>query len=52
MCLGKKKKAKSAQQENNEWAEKFGTGGAKVIRETVDANIEDYEYLKQYALKV
>ena len=52
MCLCKKKKAKTAQEENDEWTVKFGEEGAKVVRETVDANIEDYEYLKQYALKV
>ena len=48
----KGKKIKSRQEEDAEWLEKYGEKGAKVIRETVDANIEDYEYLKQFALKV
>jgi len=38
--------------ENKEWAEKYGEKEAKVIRETVDANIPDYEYLKSFALRV
>ena len=48
----KKKEAKSTSDENLEWTKIYGEKGAKVIRETVDANIEDYEYLKQFALKV
>lgn len=48
----KKKKSKSKEVENAEWAEKFGEEAAKVIRETVDANVADYEYLKQFAMKV
>ncbi|KAL8794186.1 MAG: hypothetical protein Q9195_003254 [Heterodermia aff. obscurata] len=47
----KKKKVKSVHDEDDEWVERFGEKGAKVIRETVNANIEDYEYLKQFALK-
>jgi hypothetical protein len=35
-----------------EWTEKFGAEGAKVIKKTVDDNVEDYEYLKQFALQV
>lgn len=38
--------------ENKEWAKKYGEDEAKVIRETVDANIPDYEYLKSFALQV
>jgi len=49
--LGKKKNGKTEQEEDAEWAEKFGAKGAKVIRAAVDANIEDYEYLRQFALK-
>jgi len=48
----KKKQPKSKESEDSEWLEKFGAKGAKVIRETVDANVEDYEYLKQFALRV
>lgn len=40
------------EQENAEWTEKFGEAGAKVIRETVDKNIPDYEYLKGFAINV
>ncbi|KAM0798882.1 hypothetical protein BDR22DRAFT_808468 [Usnea florida] len=45
-----KKKAKSDEEEDREWLEKFGAEGAKVIRQTVNANVKDYEYLKQFAL--
>lgn len=47
----KKKKVKSKHEEDAEWKEKFGEEAAKVIRETVDANIKDYEHLKQFALR-
>ncbi|KAL9045671.1 MAG: hypothetical protein Q9214_001323 [Letrouitia sp. 1 TL-2023] len=43
---------KSDTEQYNEWAEKYGEEGAQVIQRTVDANIEDYEYMKQFALKV
>ncbi|KAL8935713.1 MAG: hypothetical protein Q9211_004553 [Gyalolechia sp. 1 TL-2023] len=49
---GHKKKVKSIEDENAEWREKYGEDGAKIIRETVDANMGDYEYLKQFAIKV
>lgn len=52
MCEFKKKKAKGVKDEDSEWVEKYGEEGAKIIRETVEANMEDYEYLKQYAIKV
>ena len=51
-CLAKKKAAKSVEEENAEWEEKYGAEGAKIIREAVDANIADYEYLKSFAIKV
>lgn len=35
-----------------EWKEKFGEEGAKAIRDTVAANVEHYEYLKQFAIKI
>ncbi|KAL8675501.1 MAG: hypothetical protein Q9168_000013 [Polycauliona sp. 1 TL-2023] len=47
-----KKKIKSIEAENAEWTERFGEKGAKVIRETVDKNVEDYEYLKAFAIKI
>ncbi|KAL8725179.1 MAG: hypothetical protein Q9166_007509 [cf. Caloplaca sp. 2 TL-2023] len=49
---GKKKKIKSVEDEDEEWVEKYGKEGAKVIRETVEANMKNYEYLKQFAFKV
>lgn len=45
-----KKKAKSDGEEDREWLEKFGAKGAKAIRQTVNANVKDYEHLKQFAL--
>ncbi|ESZ92991.1 hypothetical protein SBOR_6612 [Sclerotinia borealis F-4128] len=47
-----KKKPKTPAQENEEWKEKYGEEAAITIRETVDANIEDYEYLKRFAVRV
>jgi len=49
---GQKKTPKTDEQLYAEWAEKFGEEGAKVIKETVDANIPDYEYMKKFAIKV
>lgn len=48
----KKKKAKTVEIEDQEWREKYGEEGARIIRETVNANIPDYEYLKSFAIKV
>jgi hypothetical protein len=45
-------KARSQQEEDAEWTEKYGEEGAKIIRQVVNANVEDYEYLKQFAIKV
>ena len=50
LCGRKTKKVKSDDEENREWLEKFGAKGAKIIRQTVDANVDDYRYLKQFAL--
>lgn len=52
MSMAKKKKIKSDQDQDNEWREKYGEKGAKVIRDSVNASITDYEYLKQFALSV
>lgn len=49
---GQKKAPKSDEQFFAEWTEKYGEEGAKVIRDTVAANVEHYEYLKQFAIKV
>ncbi|EKD20539.1 uncharacterized protein L3040_004171 [Drepanopeziza brunnea f. sp. 'multigermtubi'] len=47
-----KKKAKSVEAEDQEWREKYGEEGARVIRQCVQANLADYEYLKGFAIKV
>ncbi|CAG8960482.1 hypothetical protein HYFRA_00008201 [Hymenoscyphus fraxineus] len=47
-----KKKDKPVDTENEEWKQKYGEAGQKIIRETVDANLADYEYLKSFAVKV
>jgi len=52
LCFTKKKKTKTIEIEDKEWREKYGEEGAKVIRETVDTNIPDYEYLKSFAIKI
>ncbi|ELR06052.1 hypothetical protein VC83_08133 [Pseudogymnoascus destructans] len=46
------KKTKTVEEENECWKETYGAEGAKIIRDCVDANIPDYEYLKSFALKV
>jgi hypothetical protein len=48
----KKKKPKTIELENEEWREKYGAKAQKAIRECVDRNIADYEYLKSFAIKV
>jgi hypothetical protein len=50
-CPIKKKKPKTVESENEEWREKYGDEAQKVIRECVDRNIADYEYLKSFAIK-
>ena len=47
-----KKTPKSDEQLYDEWVEKFGEEAALVIKETVEKNVADYEYLKQFAIKV
>ncbi|EXJ92691.1 hypothetical protein A1O3_01243 [Capronia epimyces CBS 606.96] len=46
-----KKAAKSEAEWDAEWQEKYGKQAAKVIRDTVDQNMEHYLYLKQFAVK-
>ncbi|KAK3705005.1 hypothetical protein LTR37_013522 [Vermiconidia calcicola] len=43
---------KSNEQLYSEWIEKYGQEAADMIRKTVQDNVETYEYLKQYAIKV
>ncbi|KAK7736254.1 hypothetical protein SLS53_007089 [Cytospora paraplurivora] len=42
----------TVEEENEQWRQKYGEEAAKVIRDTVDANIPHYEYLKSFAVKV
>ncbi|KAH8698893.1 hypothetical protein BGW36DRAFT_152123 [Talaromyces proteolyticus] len=43
---------KSEEEFDAEWRAKYGEKGARIIRETVDRNMADYHYMKQFALKV
>lgn len=52
LIYAQKKAPKSDEQLFTEWTEKYGKEGATVIRDTVAANVEHYEYLKQFAIKV
>lgn len=52
LCFAMQKKTKTVEEENACWKETYGEEGAKIIRDCVDANIPDYEYLKSFALKV
>lgn len=45
------KKVPTKDEEDASWMEKYGEDGQKLIRETVDANVADYEYLKSFAIK-
>ncbi|KAL1963660.1 hypothetical protein VTN77DRAFT_7981 [Rasamsonia byssochlamydoides] len=47
-----KKSFKSEEEFDAEWREKYGEKGARIIRETVNRNMPDYLYMKQYAMKV
>ncbi|KPI42757.1 uncharacterized protein AB675_1995 [Cyphellophora attinorum] len=47
-----KKAAKTEEQWDAEWKEKYGEEAAKMIRKTVDENMDHYLYLKQFVLKV
>lgn len=46
-----KAKTPTKEEEDKEWKEKYGEEGQKIIRETVDKNVADYEFLKKFALK-
>ncbi|KAI9838104.1 MAG: hypothetical protein M1819_006260 [Sarea resinae] len=47
-----KKTDPSPSSEDAAWTAKFGASGARVIRDTIDRNVADYEYLKSFALDV
>ncbi|KKY20912.1 hypothetical protein UCRPC4_g03989 [Phaeomoniella chlamydospora] len=43
---------KREEQWDQEWQEKYGEKGAKIIRQTVDACMDDYLYMKQFTLQL
>ncbi|EGS20444.1 uncharacterized protein CTHT_0022740 [Thermochaetoides thermophila DSM 1495] len=45
-------KTPTREEEDEEWRQKYGEKGQRIIRECVDANVADYEYLKSFAIKV
>ena len=49
--LSKNEEKVVAEADDCAWVEEFGIDGAATIRETVDANLPDYEYLAQFAIK-
>lgn len=50
--LKQKKAQKSDEELYQEWVKSYGDEGAKYIKQLVDENVADYEYLKQFAVKV
>ncbi|KAJ5682869.1 hypothetical protein N7462_006034 [Penicillium macrosclerotiorum] len=47
-----KRAVKTEEEFDAEWVKKYGPKGAALIRQAVDANMADYLYLKQFAMKV
>jgi hypothetical protein len=43
---------KTEEEFDAEWQKKYGEKRAALIRQTVDANMADYLYLKSFAVKV
>ncbi|KAK1964697.1 hypothetical protein LY78DRAFT_132516 [Colletotrichum sublineola] len=52
ILIPREKKVITRESEEAEWLKKYGEKGLKEIRECVDANIKDYEYLKKFAIRV
>lgn len=50
--MEQKKPVKTMEQNVAEWTEKFGAEGAALIKKTVEENLEDYEWMKQFKLNV
>jgi len=42
----------TSEQEDKEWREKFGEEAQRAIRQCVDENTPDYEYLKTFAIQL
>ncbi|KAL8708143.1 MAG: hypothetical protein Q9220_006904 [cf. Caloplaca sp. 1 TL-2023] len=47
-----KSRTKSKEEENQEWAARFGREAAKTISDAVNLCQEDYEYLRQFRMRV
>ncbi|GJC80679.1 hypothetical protein ColLi_03517 [Colletotrichum liriopes] len=52
ILIPREKKTITRESEEAEWLKKYGEKGLKEIRECVDANVKDYEYLKKFAIRV
>lgn len=52
LTLSQKKAPKTEDELLEEWTEKYGKEGAKIISDTVKENVPHYQYLKQFAIKV
>jgi hypothetical protein len=50
--ISQKRARKTEEEFDAEWTKKYGPEAAALIRKAVDANMEDYLYLKQFAVKV
>lgn len=50
--ISQKRTRKTEEEFDAEWTKKYGPEAAALIRKAVDANMEDYLYLKQFAVKV
>lgn len=48
--MTQKKKQKTEAEWDAEWKARYGDEAARMIRETVDRNMEDYLYLKRFAV--
>ena len=51
VLINEKKQGKTESQWDEEWKGKYGEKAARLIRETVDKNMDDFKYMKQFALK-
>ena len=49
--LQERKAQPSSEDDYVKWVKEFGKDGTDIVEKTVQANLEDYEYLKQFALK-
>jgi hypothetical protein len=47
-----KRAPKSEEEFDADWRAKYGGEAAAMIRKTVDQNMSDYLYLKQFAMRV